>query len=118
MGLNQDSYELTKLQLDLAEFKHECEALLRTFTHSGCTLAKQHTTVTGDRTDNNTTILSDYGRIQTPDGREIYFHRNSVVNSDFDQLEPGLEVRFSEEPGDEGPQATSVQLIGKHHLAS
>lgn len=60
---------------------------------------------------------SDYGRIQTPDGRDIYFHRNSIVNSDFDRLEVGLEVRFSEELGDEGPQATSVQLIGKHHLA-
>lgn len=59
---------------------------------------------------------ADYGRIETPDGREIYFHRNSIVNTDFDRLEPGLEVRFSEESGDEGPQATSVQLIGKHHL--
>ena len=58
---------------------------------------------------------SDYGRIETPDGREIYFHRNSVVNSDFDRLETGLEVRFSEELGEQGPQATSVQLIGKHH---
>ena len=60
---------------------------------------------------------ADHGRIETPDGREIYFHRNSIVNADFDKLEPGLEVRFSEESGDEGPQATSVQLIGKHHLA-
>jgi len=59
---------------------------------------------------------TDHGRIETPDGREIYFHRNSVVNSDFDELEPGLEVRFSEEAGEQGPQATSVQLIGKHHL--
>jgi ribosomal subunit interface protein len=60
---------------------------------------------------------ADHGRIETPDGREIYFHRNSIVNADFDQLEPGSEVRFSEESGDKGPQATSVQLIGKHHLA-
>ena len=58
---------------------------------------------------------SDYGRIETPEGREVYFHRNSVVNSDFDRLELGLEVRFNEEAGEEGPQATAVQLIGKHH---
>lgn len=59
---------------------------------------------------------ADCDRIETPDGRAIYFHRNSIVNADFGQLESGLEVRFSEESCDEGPQATSVQLIGKHHL--
>ena len=58
----------------------------------------------------------DYGRIATPDGRDIYFHRNSLLNADFDDLAVGDEVRFSEEPGDQGPKATSVQLIGKHHL--
>lgn len=58
----------------------------------------------------------DYGRIRTPDGREIYFHRNSVLNADFDRLEVGMETRFSEEPGERGPQASSVQIIGKHHL--
>jgi cold shock CspA family protein/ribosome-associated translation inhibitor RaiA len=56
------------------------------------------------------------GRIATADGREIYFHRNSVVNASFDQLEPGTEVRFSEEAGDEGPQASTVHVIGKHHI--
>jgi cold shock CspA family protein len=56
------------------------------------------------------------GRIATPDGREIYFHRNSVRNASFDQLVPGVEVRFSEEAGDEGPQASSVHVIGKHHV--
>jgi ribosomal subunit interface protein len=58
----------------------------------------------------------DYGRIQSSDGREIYFHRNSVVNADFDKLEEGMEVRFAEEQGDAGPQASSVQLVGKHHI--
>jgi cold shock CspA family protein/ribosome-associated translation inhibitor RaiA len=58
----------------------------------------------------------DYGRIATPDGREIYFHRNSVLNADFDALETGIEVRFSEEPGDYGPQASTVHVIGKHHV--
>jgi cold shock CspA family protein/ribosome-associated translation inhibitor RaiA len=58
----------------------------------------------------------DCGRIATPDGREIYFHRNSVVNDSFDRLLPGTEVRFSEESGDQGPQASSVLVIGKHHI--
>jgi ribosomal subunit interface protein len=58
----------------------------------------------------------DYGRISTPDGRSIYFHRNSVLNAGFDELKLGTEVRFAEEPGDEGPQASTVRVIGKHHL--
>jgi len=58
----------------------------------------------------------DYGRILTADGRDIYFHRNSLLNSNFDDLELGMEVRFDEEPGDQGPQASSVNVIGKHHI--
>ncbi|ALP54532.1 30S ribosomal protein S30 [Candidatus Tenderia electrophaga] len=58
----------------------------------------------------------DYGRIETPLGRDIYFHRNSLVNGEFDKLEIGTEVRFNEEDGEMGPKATSVSLIGKHHI--
>ena len=60
----------------------------------------------------------DFGRIQTDDGREIYFHRHSVVNQGFDDLKVGDEVRFDETAGDQGPQASTVKLIGKHHLQS
>ena len=58
----------------------------------------------------------DYGTITDSTGREIYFHRNSVVNARFDSLYPGMEVRFVEEAGDLGPQASSVYLVGKHHI--
>ena len=58
----------------------------------------------------------DYGRILTAEGEDIYFHRNSVLNADFDALEIGMEVRFVAQEGDEGPQASSVRLIGKHHI--
>lgn len=58
----------------------------------------------------------DYGRIATADGREIYFHRNSILDADFDKLEAGMEVRFSEEEGDQGTQASTVRLVGKHHI--
>ena len=57
-----------------------------------------------------------YGKIKTPDGRVIYFHRNSVLKNAFDRLEIGSEVRFSEEAGEQGPQASSVTLVGKHHV--
>lgn len=49
-----------------------------------------------------------YGFLSTRDGREIYFHRNSVHGSRFDELELGESVRFVEGEGDEGPQATVV----------
>lgn len=50
----------------------------------------------------------DYGKIETIDGREVYFHRNSVLNGGFNNLQVGREVRFSEEKGDLGPQASTV----------
>jgi cold shock CspA family protein/ribosome-associated translation inhibitor RaiA len=52
----------------------------------------------------------DYGFLTTLDGREIYFHRNSVLDPGFDQLEVGAEVRFAEEQGEKGPQASTVHL--------
>jgi cold shock CspA family protein/ribosome-associated translation inhibitor RaiA len=53
-----------------------------------------------------------YGFIEAADGREIFFHRNSVLNDGFDRLEPGDEVRFAEELGEEGPQASTVEQVG------
>ena len=53
--------------------------------------------------------------IETSDDREVYFHRNSVLNEDFDKLEVGTRVHFAEEMGEKGPQASSVHVEGKHH---
>lgn len=58
---------------------------------------------------------ADYGFLITPDGRDIYFHRHSVLDNAFDQLEIDAEVRFTEEEGEKGPQASSVQLVGHRH---
>lgn len=54
----------------------------------------------------------DFGLIETSDGREVYFHRNSVLNADFDKLEIGDRVHFAEEMGEKGPQASSVHVEG------
>lgn len=53
---------------------------------------------------------ADYGFIKTSDDREIYFHRNSVLNEDFSRLKFGTEVTFIEEQGKEGPQAARVAI--------
>lgn len=55
-----------------------------------------------------------FGFIAGPDGREIYFHRNAVLDPPgFEKLEVGSRVRFAEEQGFEGPQASTVSLAGK-----
>jgi ribosomal subunit interface protein len=54
----------------------------------------------------------DYGFLETPDGREIYFHRHSVLHPGFDRLAIGAEVRFVEELGEKGPQASTVAIAG------
>lgn len=56
---------------------------------------------------------SGYGFIQTVDGEELYFHRNSVLHDDFERLTIGTQVRYDATLGDKGPQATSVQVIDK-----
>ena len=49
-----------------------------------------------------------YGFIEDEQGREIYFHRNSVLGIAFEKLHVGAKVRFAEEDGDKGPQASTV----------
>ncbi len=60
-------------------------------------------------------LLDDYGFLETSDGREIYFHRNSVLNNGFEKLRVGTHVRFVEEEGNEGPQASTVTIAEHKH---
>jgi cold shock CspA family protein len=60
--------------------------------------------------------LGEFGFIETSDGREIYFHRNSVLNDEFSRLAVNSRVTYAEEMGDKGPQASTVKLMGKHRL--
>jgi cold shock CspA family protein len=80
---------------------------------------RQHRQVKSHMSDETTAIvhrlLSDegYGFLVTKTGREIYFHRNSLLRERFDQLHIGDIVRFTEELGREGPQAATVELLEK-----
>ena len=58
--------------------------------------------------------IDDFGIIGTADGREIYLHRNSLVTGDFDKLRTGDILRFNEELGEKGPQASSAHWNGRH----
>jgi cold shock CspA family protein/ribosome-associated translation inhibitor RaiA len=54
-----------------------------------------------------------YGFLKTPEGQEIYFHRNSVLRDGFDRLEIGTGVRYVDELGEKGLQATTVEIVDK-----
>jgi ribosomal subunit interface protein len=54
-----------------------------------------------------------YGFIETPDGREVYFHGHCVHGHGFNRLSVGTQVRFVEEEGEQGPQASVVFIAGK-----
>ncbi len=57
-----------------------------------------------------------FGMLTTSDDREIYFHRNSVLDNAFAKLKVGTRVRFVEEMGKKGPQASTVKLLGRHGM--
>jgi cold shock CspA family protein/ribosome-associated translation inhibitor RaiA len=60
-------------------------------------------------------IIGDegYGFLMTPEGQEIYFHKDSVLNRGFCRLTIGTLVNFTEEEGEKGPQASTVRIAGK-----
>jgi cold shock CspA family protein/ribosome-associated translation inhibitor RaiA len=52
----------------------------------------------------------DFGFLLTKEGSMLYFHRNSLLNADFDKLERGDQVHYVETVGDTGPVATKVRV--------
>jgi cold shock CspA family protein len=58
-----------------------------------------------------------FGFVETAQG-DVYFYRNSVVDGEFADIEPGSRVclKLAERESDQGWQATTIRLIGKHHL--
>jgi ribosomal subunit interface protein len=94
----RDAFDDAKRQLE--DYAREMRGTLKTHAPSGHgRVARMH-------------AEDGYGFIETPDGREIYFHRNSVVDAHFDRLNVGDDVRFSEEAGERGPQASTVHMAG------
>jgi cold shock CspA family protein/ribosome-associated translation inhibitor RaiA len=50
----------------------------------------------------------NYGFIATGTGEELYFHRNSVADDAFDDLQEGDAVQYTIVAGDKGPSAGRV----------
>jgi cold shock CspA family protein/ribosome-associated translation inhibitor RaiA len=50
-----------------------------------------------------------YGFVLTDEGTQVYFHRNAVHGRlQFESLEEGQRVALNIEPGEQGPQATTL----------
>jgi len=54
-----------------------------------------------------------YGFIRSLDGRQIYFHRDSLPGGEFDRLEIGTSVHWVEGQVEKRPRATSVRIVDK-----
>src|SRR5690349_24861572 len=59
------------------------------------------------------TPQEDFGFLMTKEGGLLYFHRNSVLTGDFDDLNRGDEVYYVEDMGDTGPTASKVWVKGQ-----
>jgi cold shock CspA family protein len=58
-----------------------------------------------------------YGFLETADDRQLYFNQAGVLDGRFGQLRMGTRVRFAEEMGEKGPQASTVKVIHPRKLA-
>jgi len=56
-------------------------------------------------------LADDYGFIESDEGLEVYFHAHAVKKGKFNHLRPGTAVKFTQETGDQGPQAIWVKPI-------
>jgi cold shock CspA family protein len=59
----------------------------------------------------------DFGFLLTKEGGLLYFHRNSLLSGDFDDLKVGEYVHYNEDVGDTGPIATKVRVKSKNLAA-
>ena len=52
-----------------------------------------------------------FGFISSEDGTEIFFHRNSIVDGDFDAMNEEQSVEFEIETTPKGPSAVNVRVV-------
>jgi len=55
-----------------------------------------------------TRLYSDYGFIESSDGREFYFNESSLLHPDFEAVDIGTPVHFLESLMDDGLQAVHI----------
>jgi cold shock CspA family protein len=54
--------------------------------------------------------LEDYGYLLNKDNKRLYFHRDAIVEGDFDYLKNGDEAHYTEERSTGGPRASKIWI--------
>ena len=52
-----------------------------------------------------------FGFIADTDGKEVFFHQTSLVETTFDALNEEQAVEFEVEKSDKGPRAVNVRVV-------
>ena len=52
-----------------------------------------------------------FGFIADTDGRELFFHQSSLVDTQFDALKEEERVEFEVEKSDKGPRAINISVV-------
>jgi CspA family cold shock protein len=52
-----------------------------------------------------------FGFIAMASGGDIFFHQSGLVDVNFEQLQVGQRVTFTEGQGPKGPRAESIRLV-------
>ncbi len=52
-----------------------------------------------------------FGFIADTDGREVFFHQSSLVETSFTALNEDQQVEFEVESSDKGPRAINVHVV-------
>ena len=52
-----------------------------------------------------------FGFISDTDGKEVFFHQTSLVETSFDALNEDQSVEFEVEKSDKGPRAVNVRVV-------
>jgi cold shock protein len=65
-----------------------------------------------DMTEGTIKRLTDkgFGFIDTGDGKDMFFHMSSVIETTYDDLREGQKVTFDVGEGPKGPRAENVKL--------
>jgi ribosome-associated translation inhibitor RaiA/cold shock CspA family protein len=55
----------------------------------------------------------EFGFILTGEGTHLYFHRNALLEGEWEKLARGTEVRYVQKDGDTGPTAAKVWVVSE-----
>ncbi|MDD5432232.1 MAG: cold shock domain-containing protein [Candidatus Omnitrophica bacterium] len=52
-----------------------------------------------------------FGFISDTDGREVFFHKSSLIGEKFENLTEETKVEFEIEKSDKGPRAIDIKVV-------